>query len=383
MSTSMNMLAVLQAMPINSIESEHVATLEGLFPKKKPLGSSVIHFFMPPAGQAEPYISAVEALATLYIHCGLPADAALTKATGETDTLLRALPTRQQVPLYHGSQTVNVPICIPVQSLLSHLRLISDFPVGLLDWIDNALQVTLKTPLLSLGRVSKLRLSELPALPPPREMTEFFVGLPSDLCWDFPSEGDRPRTDAEILAPFYQWREQIRPAVDRLEAKLGQRVYLFSDLNDPLDDDYCHRFLTLHCWCTLQPESTLVRHLVKVSGARDVAQLKEGLIDPSNYTHPFVTDRSCYEWEISGLSFHWRESWGDSQTTDDAAYLQTFIDGTADTFAADVLERLEPMFTKYENDTSMMALLNMAADAYSDAAVKAALAALAEDGPGQ
>lgn len=61
----------------------------------------------------------------------------------------------------------------------------------------------------------------------------------------------------------------------------------------------------------------------------------------------------------------------------DTAYLQTFVDGTADLFAADVLDRLEPMFAKYESDAAMMDLLNRAAEAYSDAAVKAAQAALA------
>nr|WP_319566291.1 hypothetical protein [uncultured Rhodoferax sp.] len=61
----------------------------------------------------------------------------------------------------------------------------------------------------------------------------------------------------------------------------------------------------------------------------------------------------------------------------DTAYLQTFVDGTADMFAADILERLEPMFTKYEADAAMMELLNQAAQAYSDAAVKAAQEALA------
>lgn len=61
----------------------------------------------------------------------------------------------------------------------------------------------------------------------------------------------------------------------------------------------------------------------------------------------------------------------------DTAYLETFTNGTADMFATDILERLEPMFTKYENDAPMMDLLNRAAEAYSDAAMKAAQAALA------
>ena len=61
----------------------------------------------------------------------------------------------------------------------------------------------------------------------------------------------------------------------------------------------------------------------------------------------------------------------------DTAYLKTFADGTADMFASDILDRLEPMFAQYENDAAMMELLNQAAQAYSDAAVKAAQAALA------
>jgi hypothetical protein len=61
----------------------------------------------------------------------------------------------------------------------------------------------------------------------------------------------------------------------------------------------------------------------------------------------------------------------------DTAYLGTFIDGTADLFAADILDRLEPMFAKYESDATMMDLLNRAVEAYSDAALKVAQATLA------
>ena len=61
----------------------------------------------------------------------------------------------------------------------------------------------------------------------------------------------------------------------------------------------------------------------------------------------------------------------------DTAYLQSLVDGTADMFASDVFGRLEPMFTAYEADADMMALLERAAQAYGDAAVKAAREALA------
>ncbi|MGH8858362.1 MAG: hypothetical protein ACREXG_10130 [Polaromonas sp.] len=68
--------------------------------------------------------------------------------------------------------------------------------------------------------------------------------------------------------------------------------------------------------------------------------------------------------------------------SDDEAYLQTLIDGTADMFADDILERIEPMFTTYEHDAAMMDLLNRAAMAFSDSAVNAAHAALAAQGSG-
>lgn len=61
----------------------------------------------------------------------------------------------------------------------------------------------------------------------------------------------------------------------------------------------------------------------------------------------------------------------------DTAYLNTLIDGSADMFAADIMDRLEPMFAKYESDVDMMELLSKAAEAYSNAAVGAARAALA------
>lgn len=56
----------------------------------------------------------------------------------------------------------------------------------------------------------------------------------------------------------------------------------------------------------------------------------------------------------------------------DAAYLRTFIDGTADIMDEGIMARLEPMFGTYANDPSMMDLLNRAANAYADAAVRAA-----------
>jgi len=67
----------------------------------------------------------------------------------------------------------------------------------------------------------------------------------------------------------------------------------------------------------------------------------------------------------------------DPQKAADTAYLQSLIDGTGDLLAEDTFEKLEPMFTTYEGDAEMMAMLERAAEAYGNAAVEAAKQALA------
>jgi hypothetical protein len=61
----------------------------------------------------------------------------------------------------------------------------------------------------------------------------------------------------------------------------------------------------------------------------------------------------------------------------DRAYLESLIDGSGDLLAEDTFTRLEPMFTTYEGNADMMALLEKAATVYGDAAVAAAQSALA------
>lgn len=61
----------------------------------------------------------------------------------------------------------------------------------------------------------------------------------------------------------------------------------------------------------------------------------------------------------------------------DTAYLKSLIDGTTDMFAADIFDKLEPLFVTYESDANMMALLTQASEAYVASSVTAAKAALA------
>lgn len=60
----------------------------------------------------------------------------------------------------------------------------------------------------------------------------------------------------------------------------------------------------------------------------------------------------------------------------DRGYLQAVIDGEAKLSEA-IFERMEPMFATYEGNADMMALLDRAATAYADAAVRAAYWCLA------
>ncbi len=61
----------------------------------------------------------------------------------------------------------------------------------------------------------------------------------------------------------------------------------------------------------------------------------------------------------------------------DKNFLQSLIDGTADYFAPDLFDRLEPLFTKYEADPVMMDIINKAATAFGNAATAEAQKALA------
>lgn len=56
----------------------------------------------------------------------------------------------------------------------------------------------------------------------------------------------------------------------------------------------------------------------------------------------------------------------------DRNYLNSLIDGSGDFLAEDTFARLEPMFSRYEFDQPMTALLETTAQAYWDAAVTAA-----------
>ena len=115
-------------------------------------------------------------------------------------------------------------------------------------------------------------------------MIEYLPGAPWN---DIDRWGsDEGRRDPQN--PFNQWRESIRPAARAIQQRWGECPFHFADLSCEFDDDAGHRLLVLHWCCSFRPDSTYVQHLVKASGAKDVAELKAALIDPENYVHPFT-----------------------------------------------------------------------------------------------
>lgn len=66
-----------------------------------------------------------------------------------------------------------------------------------------------------------------------------------------------------------------------------------------------------------------------------------------------------------------------SQQAVDRAYLESLIDGSGDLLAEDTMEKLEPLFARYEADPVMNALLERAVKAYGNEAVAAATWVLA------
>lgn len=66
------------------------------------------------------------------------------------------------------------------------------------------------------------------------------------------------------------------------------------------------------------------------------------------------------------------------QKAADTAYLNSLINGEINLLSTEIFDKLEPMFTTYEADPEMMALLEKAAEVYGDAAIAAAKQALAD-----
>ncbi|MBV5306462.1 MAG: hypothetical protein J0652_07215 [Desulfobulbaceae bacterium] len=282
----MNVSALLRALPISGIEAQWLATADNLVPGKS------IRFYEPPAGQRIPFVDPI-GMTTILLECeGVPADHAIDKAKELYAEMRQTFPVLERPVLYCDSfELMNIPEYVPLSAWLDILeskQLVSD---KVLSFLRQACEVAISAPMFQRGDFGAevLRLSELPDLPPPQAMIEFFVGLQADLIYQVIAISKPNTTDveAELERMLAGWREYIRPIVEDLEEQLGKPVYYFGDPDCDYDDDNCHRFLALHCWCSLLPNSSFVHYLLEVTELSRVEELKMALINPVNYIHPW------------------------------------------------------------------------------------------------
>ena len=269
---------LLEALPVTGIEAQWLAEIRGLVP-----GQSIT-LLEPPAGQHVPFVEAIGTMAILLEHAGVRGERKFAMAK-ELYAEMRPLLTLFERPvLYEGFEVRTPPECVPFANLLDFFvekNMVAD---NVLIFLRQANEETIATPIFQsryLGEKA-LGLSELPKLPPPKAMIEFFVGLPDNLADANAHDCEHP--PYELLRA---WRASIKPIAESLETRLGEGVYYFADPESDIDDDNCHRFLALHCWCSLLPDSTFIQYLCAATKMHDVGALRSALIDPSNYTHPW------------------------------------------------------------------------------------------------
>lgn len=286
----MGIEALIQAFPVTTIESEWLAHLGGFLPPScKQQGNTNITFLEPPAGQHVPFVDPIEAMTILFCSDGMSREAAVARAVLEFADLRAGLSVLERPRLYCGHEVMNLPEAVSVPCLTAYLKKRSLASNRLINFIDHACYETCTTKLYEdLGSSSGelWRLDELPDTPLPKSMIEFFVGTRSDIAWEIGPEGP---VNGQLPPALLAWRESMMPIARQLEQQLGEEVFYFQDLDDDLDDDWCHRFFVLRCWCDLLPESNFVQYMLEVSQLPDVDSLKTALLLPESFRlHPFV-----------------------------------------------------------------------------------------------
>ncbi len=275
---------ILKVLPVTGIEAQWVARLT-CFARKEP-GEFLepdITFLEPPAGQHVPYVDPVEAMAILLRAEGIPKINAEEVATAKFKVLRQNIPLMEHPRLFENN-AASVPECIPVHRFVEFLGLSGLVSRQLIGFIKSAEEHTRENCVFRhLLTGEQWHLEELPDIPPPTAMVEFFVGLPQDIAWQV----DPDYEDGTWSKVLLSWRSFIRPVARHLKKSLRKEVYHFQKMDSVHDDDFCHRFLTLHYWCSMLPNSDYVKYLVEVSELPDVETLKRELINPLNYSVPF------------------------------------------------------------------------------------------------
>lgn len=277
--------ALMRALPASGLESNYLALIDGFGDSS----TSIVLLEPPASGIHVPYINPLRALEELLFSQGITRLDAKNRAIEYVVQLKNNLPVSCWVNFFDSIEPES-PKCMPAPDFIAWLReenkkllqTSQKFLVQneLIDFIEKAANVA-TTDIIFMepsSRALKWSLETLPKLTPPEAMIEFMPGAP----WG-QDDWDENRNNPI----FFAWRDAIRPLAEKLEQILGEPVYYFADLNYEFDDDYVHRFLVLHWCCTYKPESAYVKYLLKASGAVNVEELKNELINPASFTQPF------------------------------------------------------------------------------------------------
>ncbi len=291
-----DILALLHALPVLELAPNVVATIDGFLVPRDTRGidahaetcteyvNATIDLLEPPAGQYVPYIDPVAAMVVILGSEGKDRKDAVQQA-GSSLSELKTFSRASRWVCFFNDYEPDSPECLPVLDFIAWLRQKEGASNAIVDFVARVAEIA---PDLTIftgpdNASDPWALTDLPALPQPKEMIEFVPGAP----W-YDDEWGKRETWGIDGNPFVRWRESIRPIAVSLSAALGESVYHFADWRCDTDDDLIHRFLVLHWCCSYKPNSTYVQYLVKVSGATSVTALMEALVDPSSYSLPFL-----------------------------------------------------------------------------------------------
>jgi hypothetical protein len=272
----------MRGLPVSGLNPACVASIFGFVAKgaNRRLAKDFA-LLEPPAGQRVPYIEPMKALQKLLFHRGHSLQDARSRARKAVIQMKDDMPEDRWVNFLDDFKSNSLE-CLPLPDFLAWLRSDRGVPAGIIDFLQQAADVTASTPMFfgPDDQDEPWSLKTLPELPPPGAMIQFVPAPP----W---ADDDRAKGWKLTDNPFLCWREAMRPVAHGLEKALGEPVYHFANLHDNADVDIAHRFLVLHWCCSYKPESAYVRYLLKISGAKEVEELKAALIHPASYTQPF------------------------------------------------------------------------------------------------
>jgi hypothetical protein len=299
--------ALTRVLPVTGLEPQPVAFIHGLVePPSRGWLESIPLFEPPYAGPRVPFIEPAVALDVLFCR------QKITESVAEERLLEAIARMKNDVAKECWAQFFQYPgpelfDCLPVSNFVAWLReeqvrllrlaqgmensvdLTSiGIPVEpeLIDFLERAAEVTAEKPMFH-GIANPdvpWSLKNLPAFSPEKALIELFP----DTLWN--NYDGKPKNN-----PFLVWREEIRPVTLELEKALGEEVYFYSVSGGASDFDVAPVFLALHWCCTYKPELPFVRHLVKISKARDVEELKAALIAPESYMRPTAAN-DTFQW---------------------------------------------------------------------------------------